>query len=607
MNRGKVFAYIYEINGYEVKGYLLPGTESLIQSHYDGVTKIARIGSFVIINSAGSKIVGIITSLNVQDPEKLYWTKIQLEDKDKQQIRTITVSLLGQLYENEHNELYFERGITIYPSLDEEIMIPTQKQLNLILNEASTNSELISIGTAYSNTDISINLNPIKLFSRHSAVVGSTGNGKSCTVTVLLRSLLKATMHTKFPICIFDINGEYGWAFKDQKDIEVIKFADGFPSDFPNEIANKIDKVKINYRSFSRRTWRNILKPSEKTQIPAMNFAIDSMNYLGYKGSDISQTTISNPQIINQLTKIGSTCFNTFLCGDVSEKNANTIITAHRLVVLLKELSLCNAVIKAGSTEAALSMVVLAKLICDRWAIQSGRNGFEYNAFNYGNVSSLCDRIIELERDPLFRSCFDTTGSGGISLESIAQKLSNQTCKLLILDFSSVAQEYLPLIVDSVLEQFLLSALGGKYRNAPLLLVLDEAHHYLKSNNSSEDNTYLGASPGERIAKEGRKFGLHLLISTQRPRELSSTIISQIGTIISHALTNEQDKSIINSFGNYNDKGILNEISVLPRRETVIIGQAVSTSVRAKINYLPEGCRPKSKDPLEETFKRVQV
>lgn len=603
MNRGKVFAYIYEINGYEVKGYLLPGTESLIQSHYDGVTQIARIGSFVIINSAGNKIVGIITSLNVQDPEKLYWTKILLDEKNKQQIRTITVSLIGQFYENEHSELYFERGITVYPSLDEEIIIPTQKQLNLILNESSTSRELINIGKAYSNSDISIYLDPIKLFSRHTAIVGSTGNGKSCTVTVLLHSLLKASIHTRFPICIFDINGEYAWAFKEQKDIEVVRFADSFPSDFPEEITNKTDEVKINYRSFSRRTWRNILKPSEKTQIPAMNFAIDSMKYLGYKGSDIDL----NQELTNHMEKLGDNkYFCEFLCGDVSEKNGETIEKAHKLVELLKKLSISNAKIKKGSIEKNLPMNILAKLICDRWAIQySNRNGYEYNAFNYSNVSSLCDRIIELERDPLFRRCFDIYGCDGLSLDNIEEKLSNSECKLLILDFSAVAQEYLPLIVDSILEQFLRSALESKYRNNPLLLVLDEAHHYLNRNNSSEDNTYLGASPGERIAKEGRKFGLHLLISTQRPRELSSTIISQIGTIISHALTNEQDRNIINSFGNYNDKGILNEISVLPRREAIIIGQAVSTSVRTKINYLPEDYRPKSKDPLEETFKKV--
>lgn len=599
MNRGKVFAYVYEIDGYEVKAYLLPGTESLIQSHFEGVTKIARIGSFVTINSGGNKIVGLITSLNVQEPEKLYWTKLQIDNKDKQIIRTITISLLGQFYENENDKSYFERGITVYPSLDEEVAIPTQQQLNLILNDLSEDSGLLKIGTAYSNSDISISLNPIKLLSRHTAIVGSTGNGKSCTVTVLLKSLLKIKKNTDFPICIFDINGEYSWAFKDVPNIEVIKFSGAFSADFPECIVEKSDCIKINYKSFSRRTWRNILKPSEKTQIPALNFAIDALDYLGFKYSDLNA-----PADTFLASKISSKCdalISSSLCGDVSEKNITIVTEAHNLVDFLKDLKTNNCTVKDVTIKNLLPMDFLAKMICDRWAIQPGRNGYEYNAFNYGNVSSICDRIIELQRDPLFRNAFGVDGNEGISLEEIIKKTTKNK-SVIILDFSSVAQEYLPCIVDSLLEQFLISALDGNYINEPHLLVLDEAHHYLKNTSFKDDNAYLGTSPGERIAKEGRKFGLHLLISTQRPRDLSSTIVSQIGTIISHALTNEQDKSIITSFGNYSDKSILNEISVLPRREAIIIGQAVSTSIRVKIDYLPENDRPKSKDPLENTF-----
>lgn len=160
----------------------------------------------------------------------------------------------------------------------------------------------------------------------------------------------------------------------------------------------------------------------------------------------------------------------------------------------------------------------------------------------------------------------------------------------------------MPHVVDALLEQYLIQALKGCYKSNPNLLVLDEAHHYLKGATSNDDFAYLGTSPGERIAKEGRKFGLHLLISTQRPRELSSTIMSQVGTVITHALTQDADKNIITSFGNYADKSILGQISVLPRREAIIIGQAVSTPTRVKISFLQKDDRPKSKDPLEDTF-----
>ncbi|MBN1618659.1 ATP-binding protein [Candidatus Dojkabacteria bacterium] len=606
MKRGRVFAHIYEINSLEIKGYLLPGTDSLIQSHTMGISNVARIGSYVIVNSAGTKLVGIVNSLQVTEPEKLYWIKTKSDFQDKQVIRTITITLIGQFHYTLNKELIFERGINVYPSIDEEVLVPTQDELNLILNEQiEHNNKYLEIGVSYPTNDIDIKLNPVKLFSRHCGVFGSTGNGKSCTVTVLINELLNKNID--MPIFIFDINGEYSAAFKELDDISILKFCGMINENYP--IKNKFVKenLKFNHMSFSRTTFRAILKPSERTQVPALNFAIDTIRYLSNSYSELNDIPSSVSSRIPQHIKSNpEKPFREYILGDPSSTNSQKIKESFETLDFLRILS----ALKIKSIDKPIGMSYLAKIICDRWSITPDRNNdLRYDAFRYSNVSSICDRILELCRDPLFRQFCDTKGGEGIDLDiTTTYKFSDngkeKFSRIIIFDLSLVPQEYISTIVDSMLERHLQYALQNHFKMKPHLLVLDEAHHYLGSRNINDDSsTYLNNPPGERIAKEGRKYGLHILVSSQRPREMSSTIIAQLGTVISHALTHENDRSIITGFGTYNDRTILNSLSILPRREAIVIGQAISMPTRFRVKFLEESKRPASKDPLEAFIK----
>ena len=120
-------------------------------------------------------------------------------------------------------------------------------------------------------------------------------------------------------------------------------------------------------------------------------------------------------------------------------------------------------------------------------------------------------------------------------------------------------------------------------------------------------NVYLSNPPGERIAKEGRKYGLHLLIASQRPREISRTIIAQLGTIISHALTHESDREIVANYGSYGDRTAIDSLSILPRRDAIVIGQAITLPMRVRISYLPADQRPESSDPLDSVISAMSA
>lgn len=606
MKRGRVFGHIYEIDSLELKAYLLPGTDSLIQSHHKGISSIARIGSYVIINSAGTRLVGVVRSLHVTEPEKLYWLRTQPDYPDRQLIRTITIGLIGQFYYDSGKKLLFERGINSYPSIDEEVLAPTQEELDLILNDESHAKEkMIEIGVSYPAGDIQIKVSPVKLFSRHCGVFGGTGNGKSCTVTVVANEVLRRRIN--MPIFILDINGEYAWAWakREDEDVKICKFAGAIDKDYPKEGKYVIDNLTFNYASFSRNTFRTILKPSEKTQIPALNFACDALPYLGLSLDDIEIDAVLNNYIPKHLSENPTNPISRYLIGDPSETDVAALGRAYETVKFLAILTARNVQRKAVKP---VRMNLLSRIIADRWSILPRQNiGFQYDAFRYGNVASLCDRITELCRDALFRIICDISGSQGLDVYSttnpgfIDKDGQEKQAKISIFDLSMVPQEFIPVVTDALLEQHLIAALNGNFIKNPHLLILDEAHHYLGKREGQEgDSAYLSNPPGERIAKEGRKYGLHILIASQRPRELSNTIISQLGTIISHALTHESDREIVSGFGTYNDRTILDVLSILPRREAVIIGQAISMPTRFKVTFLPEELRPRSKDPLED-------
>ena len=132
---------------------------------------------------------------------------------------------------------------------------------------------------------------------------------------------------------------------------------------------------------------------------------------------------------------------------------------------------------------------------------------------------------------------------------------------------------------------------GGRER--PLLVVLEEAHVYLSAQSKSR-----AATAARRIAKEGRKYGVGLMLVSQRPSEVDSTILSQCGTVIALRLTNDSDRAQVTSCASDNLKGLFSMLPVLRTGEALIVGEAVNMPIRAIIDRPPVGRRPDSDDPV---------
>jgi DNA helicase HerA-like ATPase len=129
-------------------------------------------------------------------------------------------------------------------------------------------------------------------------------------------------------------------------------------------------------------------------------------------------------------------------------------------------------------------------------------------------------------------------------------------------------------------------------RERPLLCVLEEAHAYL-----GKDHVNSAATAVRRIAKEGRKYGVGLMVVSQRPSEVDATVLSQCGTIIAMRLANDTDRGHVTGAASDNLKGLFEMLPVLRTGEAIIVGEAVSLPIRTIIDPPPKDRRPDSVDP----------
>ena len=176
--------------------------------------------------------------------------------------------------------------------------------------------------------------------------------------------------------------------------------------------------------------------------------------------------------------------------------------------------------------------------------------------------------------------------------------------KIHIVNLRLVAQDLLPLILGALLESLAYERFRqGQDAADPTLLVLEEAHHYLQQPETSDGAAQQLAYA--RLAKEGRKFGLSLWVSTQRPAEVSPTVLAQCGTWVVFRLTSEQDRRQVGAASEWADRRELEWVAGLPRREAVAFGSGVAAPVRLKAPTASP--LPKSLDPdFRKWFKEGQ-
>lgn len=528
----------------------------------DGVVyRVGQIGSFVRIPLGYANLYGIVTQIgSAAIPESL--REAVAKDYDiLKNTRWINIVLAGEQVGKK-----FERGVTQYPTTGDKVHLVTINDLNVIYG-GYEEANSITVGNISVSESLDAKIDLDKLISRHCAIVGSTGSGKSNSVSVLLQSIA----NREFPssrILVIDPHGEYNDALsKHSKVIEVNS------SDDENKL--QIPFWALPFNELMKIFSGNLTDPNreyirEKVVEAKIKSAVDNKIEVAKESITAdSPIPFSIKRLWFELTDFEKQTFT-----DTTRTSLSALVVTGDADKLIS-----NEYTPAGMGNSAPFLNQKAKgLLSFLDSMRNKLNDSSYSfLFSPGKLSPDKDGKTEDDLDAMF-------------LKWLCNELP-----ITILDLSGIPSEITSSISGTLLKIIydglfwgVNTKVGGK--NQPLLIVLEEAHSYLKAGEHS-----ISSRTVQMIAKEGRKYGVGLLLVTQRPSELDETVLSQCGTMIALRMNNSKDRGHIRSAVQDELQSMVDLLPSLRTGEALISGEAVKIPSRVKFFKIANA--PKSSDP----------
>jgi DNA helicase HerA-like ATPase len=512
---------VYSVNASRVQ-INLTGAGAPSGSYYLGYRYgKGEVGEFVIIEGQINLVLGRVIEV---------WTADKKPGKEKCE----AFAKIGMLGSISMDTLRIITGVKAYPRLGDRVyaapktfvsMIPSLMDVNL--NNAVSLS-LGSIGTDFQNK---VQIKPEKLFGRHCAILGSTGGGKSWTIS----KILEESLCFQSKMLLLDATGEYRGM--DMDSVTHIHLSD------PVEIAEKSSKCSLPPTCFIESDFIALFEPAGKVQGPKLREAIRSLRLAMLFPNHFPEG------YVEKIRKNKSTYNNCLLDPDISHQ-INDPKTPFNVKMLVQQIEQ-ECVYPTGFNDD------------EAWGKEDG---------NFAYCLSLITRINGALTSQAYSSVFQDEKCFSL-IDLIDEFKNNSQKRLLRLDLSGVSFEYHAReIIANVIGRHLLNkARNNDYKEAPLLVFVDEAHNFLGKHIGGEDSvTRLDAF--ELISKEGRKYGLNICLASQRPRDITEGVLSQMGTMIVHRLTNDRDREIIERACGELDRDASSFLPNLKPGEAVIIG-----------------------------------
>lgn len=523
------------------------------------IYKLGQIGTFVKIMAGNIATYGLVESVS-NAPSNADNTALLRELGS----RYLTVHLIGEKIGSRR----FEKGIGLYPTINDEVHIVTDVDLFDLYGKAeSTEDGLLAIGKHASSDYLDVYLDIHKLVLRHAAILGSTGSGKSNSVVAILKQI-SSQMHNSRMLLI-DPHGEYASAFPGAK---VFRIGDPVkPLYIPFWLMNfdelmyflvgakSTDDQRPEYRRF-----REIITQAKKRNCHLKAGPVNP-NYI----------TADSPipfNIRNIWYDINRELNATYSIADMSKQTKSQ----ERLV-------------KEGNGDA------LEPAVFEPYSMNNQAPYKSKKQEMYSYEKKLLARLKDSRYDFMFNPGDYKDETSSKDLHDLLRDWIGGDERLSILDLSNVPFEVMDITVGLITRFLYDSMFWGRSepntgRSRPLLIAYEEAHSYL-----GKADTVYARDAVEKIFKEGRKFGLGAVVISQRPSELSETILAQVGTFIALRLTNSSDQSIVKSMAPDNMNSLINLLPSLRIGEAVIVGEAINIPSRVRLPL--QSPRPDSSDP----------
>lgn len=570
---------VQDVAGTSVRVSLVNETATGLTFYKGESYRIGQVGSFVRIPLGYTSLFGIVSQVGAGAAPK---SEGDLHPWGNQWLKVELVGERGRAGK-------FERGVSQHPTINDAVHIVTEEDLREIYGPGDP-VDFVTVGHLASADSIPALVNINKLVTRHSAVVGTTGAGKSTTVAGLLTALSEPARYPSARIVVLDIHGEYAKALSDRSsvfristDVNTEKFEKALHIPF---WALSFDElVKLSFGDMDDRA-RAIVSDA------VVALKRESLENQPREGVTAARLTVDSPVPF---------CIHK-LWFELHQREHRTIIP--KPGGASDEVEPAYVLDGKGNpVQRGNAMAVTPPLY--RTVKTTGpaneRVNWPQDAINIRQQLALLGSKL---RDPLFAFLFNPgewrpgiDGTVTKDLDALLADWLGSSAPISILDLSGIPPVVLNDLIGALL-RILYDALfwarnlpeGGRLR--PLMLVLEEAHAYL-----GRDHGGAASSAVRRIAKEGRKYGVGVMIVSQRPSEIDPTILSQCGTIFAMRLANDTDRGQITGTSSENLKGLFDMLSILRTGEAIIVGEAVSLPMRTMIDPPEKNRWPDSRDP----------
>lgn len=485
---------------------------------------MAQLGTVLKIVTSNSVVVAMVSSLDIAGKD----------DEGMNDGCIARLDILGEITTNiTTKKTRFYRGVRSFPVLNEAVYNMSAEDLRLIFS--NENEQTIEVGRLQQDSNIIAQVRTDDLLSKHFAIVGSTGSGKSCTVALVLQAILD--QNSDAHVVLFDPHNEYSKSFGDMA--EVIR--------------------------------------QDTLDLPIWLFDFDETVEL--LTSEILKNRLEETEILSEVIVKAKQLY------ERSLQTSGEITSETKLEDIEKDLHRIAPHISLDSPVPYRMRDVLRLLNYSMGRLE--------NSDNLRPFKRLKRRIEMLLNDPRYAFVFRNQAAPR-SIEEIIGRIFRipvQNKPICILDFSAIPSEAMDVVV-SVISRLAFELAMWSNRAIPILLVCEEAHRYIPN-----DITKGFASTRRaisRIAKEGRKYGVSLAIISQRPSELDASTLSQCSTIFSMRLSNERDQNFVRAAVPDGAGELLTFLPSLGTAETMVFGESVNLPMRIVLNTLAEDRRPHS-------------
>jgi DNA helicase HerA-like ATPase len=562
--------------------------------------KNVSVGSYIKIIKGFTKIIGKVEGeYTIED--KIFSNREYTNEKEKVS-RTLNVSLLGFFNKNE-----FERGIKEMPLIDNEVYLLDRIEFNKVHDFIRKNDEPLTIGTLTLEKGQEIQVGINSLFASHIGIFGNTGSGKSYTLAKIYFELFKkfkkkSSFIENAKFFLIDFNGEY------VNETDNVIVSKRYKNIYRLSTKGEGDKFPVTTETlYEPSFWAVVLEATEKTQTPFIRRAV-SNTYLAERLEDAD----SLMDIVKSLL---------LLALDKNDKELGSKV----LIDLLSEIETCLPNSNISEIRDTLR---------ERLQYYNKQNEFVYvlgpknwkfgeemrdevaNELDSLNIPNLPFNSIDKLKLQIIIQYYDDIIKGHANREHLSpllkrmEKRFEDIRKVIEIDdnvneeknFTIVSLKDVNIHMRKILPLLLCKQLYDEQKELNdetcyLNIVIDEAHNILSRDSDRESEQWKDyrLETFEEIIKEGRKFGVFLTIASQRPSDISSTIISQLHNYFLHRLINNNDILAVEKTISYLDKLSFEYLPILPTGTCILAGLSAQVPVVIDIGSIDKDQEPNNK------------